>query len=194
MSTAISGNMNKALFIDRDGVINKEKDYVYRIEDFEFIEGAFGALKQAGDLGYKIIIITNQAGIARGLFTEEDFHKITQWMYREFEKQGVQITDVFYDPYHPVYGKGKYKKDSVNRKPNPGMILEAVKKYRIDVKQSALAGDKMSDIEAGKRAGVGRLFLVRTGYPVNLHAVPEGCMVADSLLEVIHELKRGKNN
>jgi len=189
MSTAISGNMNKALFIDRDGVINKEKDYVYRIEDFEFIDGVFGALKQAGDLGYKIIIITNQAGIARGLFTEEDFHKITQWMCREFEKRGVQITDVFYDPYHPVYGKGKYKKDSMNRKPNPGMIMEAVKKYRIDVKRSALAGDKMSDIEAGKRAGIEKLFLVRTGYPVDKSVVPAGCLVVDTLKQVVEALK-----
>lgn len=181
--------MNKALFIDRDGVINKETDYVYRIEDFEFINGVFEALQQAGALGYKIIVITNQAGIARGIYTEEDFHKLTEWMCRKFEEKGVKITDVFYDPYHPVHGKGKYKKDSPGRKPNPGMILQAVEKNTIDVRDSVLAGDKLSDIEAGRRAGIEQLFLVRTGAPVDMASVPVGCRVVDTLKQVVEALK-----
>ena len=186
----ISGDMNKALFIDRDGVINKEKDYVNRKEDFVFIDGVFKSLKEFSALGYKLIVITNQAGIARGYYNEEDFHRITDWMNNEFRQRGVEITEVYYDPYHPVYGKGKYKRESSRRKPAPGMILDAVKDHHIDLQRSALVGDKLSDIEAGRRAGVGRLFLVRTGHPFDETEAPADCRVADNLEEVMAMLKK----
>ncbi|MCD6201309.1 MAG: HAD family hydrolase [Bacteroidales bacterium] len=180
--------MNKALFIDRDGVINREKGYVFRVEDFEFIDGVFEALKEAAGLGYKILVITNQAGIARGYYSEMDFHKITKWMLDEFRKKGVEITDVYYDPYHPEYGKGKYRKESLRRKPAPGMILDAVRDHHINLQRSVLVGDKLSDIEAGRRAGVGRLFLVRTGHPFYEDEVPEGVEIVDNMNGVVKML------
>lgn len=189
MNSIISGNMNKALFVDRDGVINKEKDYVYRVGDFEFIDGVIEALKKAAVLGYQIIVISNQAGIARGYYSEEDFHRITDWMRGEFRKKGVEITDVYYDPTHPEYGIGKYRRVSARRKPAPGMILDAVRDHRIDLQQSALVGDKLTDIEAGRRAGVGRLFLVRTGHPFRDEEVPAGVEIVEDLEEVAEKLE-----
>ena len=181
--------MNKALFIDRDGVINREKDYVHKIEDFEFIDGVFDALKEFISKGFLIIVITNQAGIARGLYSEKDFEDLTLWMNEEFDKKGVKITDVFFDPTHPVHGKGVYKRESEYRKPNPGMILHAVEKYTIDLKKSVLVGDKLSDAEAGRRAGIGSLFLVRTGHTVKEDDVSDDCTMVNDLsdiLKIIH--------
>ncbi|MDD1504957.1 HAD family hydrolase [Lysinibacillus sp. CNPSo 3705] len=146
--------MKKALFLDRDGVINIEKNYVYRIEDFEFVNGIFEFVKSFQDKGYLIIIITNQAGIGRGYYTEEDFHILNNWMINQFLKNEIVITEVFYCPFHPTHGIGKYLRDSVDRKPNPGMILKAKEKYDINLMESILIGDKVTDILAGEVAGV----------------------------------------
>lgn len=153
--------MMNALFLDRDGVINIEKNYVYKIEEFEFVDGIFETLKIFSSKGYLLIIITNQAGIGRGYYNEEDFNILNNWMLNEFHKNGVNVSKVYYSPYHPEYGIGKYKKNSLCRKPNPGMILAAQKEFNIDLKNSILVGDKESDIETGIRAGVGKLILVR---------------------------------
>lgn len=139
--------MNKALLLDRDGTINIDHGYVYQPGQFEFIDGIFDACLAAQQNGYKIIVVTNQSGIARGYYTEIDFKKITQYMCHEFEKHGVHIDDVFYCPFldanHP------------DRKPNPGLILKAQKKYNLDLSASILIGDSERDIEAANRAGVG---------------------------------------
>jgi D-glycero-D-manno-heptose 1,7-bisphosphate phosphatase len=180
--------MSKALFIDRDGVINREKDYVHKIENFEFVDGIFEALREFISKGFLIIVITNQAGIARGLYSEKDFEELTEWMIKQFESEGVKITDVFFDPTHPEYGKGSYKKESYYRKPNPGMILQAAEKYKTDLEKSILVGDKPSDAEAGKRAGVGSLFLVRTGHQFMEKDVPPDCVVVDELKDVLKNL------
>jgi D-glycero-D-manno-heptose 1,7-bisphosphate phosphatase len=152
--------MRKALFLDRDGVVNVEKNYVCRIEDFEFMDGIFELAGTAQDAGYLLIVITNQAGIARGYYTEEDYHKLTRWMIDEFARRRIRIAQVYYCPFHPEAGLGRYKADSWDRKPNPGMLLRAKKEFDLDLKKSILVGDKMSDIEAGRRAGVGRLILL----------------------------------
>lgn len=145
----------KALFLDRDGVINHDNGYTYRIEDFVFIDGIFDLCRAAIKAGYIIIVVTNQAGIGRGYYSEEDFWKLTKWMCERFEQEGVPITEVFYCPYHPEYGIGEYKKDSFDRKPNPGMILKAAEKYNIDLGHSIMIGDKESDIQAASKAGIG---------------------------------------
>lgn len=152
--------MIKALFLDRDGVINVDKNYVHKIEDFEFIEGIFEVVKYFQDRGYLIIIITNQAGIGRGYYSENDFKKLTAWMIKQFEQNNIKIDKVYYDPYHPIHGKGRYKKDSYNRKPNPGMIIEAKNKFNLSLEQSILVGDKITDVEAGINAGINDLFLI----------------------------------
>lgn len=143
-----------ALFLDRDGVINVDHGYVYRSEDFEFIDGIFDLCQSAQSLGYTLIVITNQAGIGRGYYTEDDFHRLTEWMCAEFEREGICISGVYFCPYHPDYGVGSYKIESECRKPNPGMLLQAAKEQKIDMEKSVLIGDKKSDIEAGMSAGV----------------------------------------
>lgn len=146
--------MNKALFLDRDGVINEEKNYVCKIEDFVFTDGIFDVLRYFQEQGYMLIIITNQAGIGRGYYTEDDFHTLNDLMLKSFTEQGVYITKVYYCPYHSEYGIEEYKQDSFFRKPNPGMILQAQKEFNIDLSQSVLVGDKESDIKAGVNAGI----------------------------------------
>lgn len=159
---------NKAIFLDRDGVINIEKNYLYRIEDFEFINGAFETLKYFQDQGYMLIVITNQAGIGRGYYALNDFWLLNNWMLRQFATRGIHIAKTYYSPYHPQYGIGKYKKDSFCRKPSPGMILQAQKDFNIDLSKSILIGDKESDIEAGLSAGVKYNILVQSGHKMNV--------------------------
>jgi len=152
--------MKKALFLDRDGVINVEKKYVYKIEDFEFMDGIFQLIRTSQEKNFLPIVITNQAGIARGYYTEEDFEALTRWMIEEFRKQGVFIAKVYFCPFHPKAGIGGYRMDSPDRKPRPGMLFRARDEFDLDLANSILIGDKQSDIEAGRNAGVGQLMLL----------------------------------
>lgn len=141
--------MNKALFIDRDGVINVDKVHVYKAEDFEFTDGIFGLCRKYQDSGYLILVITNQAGIAKGLYLEKDFLDLTDWMTERFREQGIVISKVYYCPHHPdITGPCEC------RKPNPGMILQAIREFSLDIKQCILIGDHQTDLEAGRRAGI----------------------------------------
>ena len=151
--------MNKALFLDRDGVVNVDNHYVGRIDDFEFIDGVFDTLRQAQAQGYVLIVVTNQAGIARGFYTEDDFSRLTEWMVAEFSKEKIAIKQVYYCPFHVDGVVAEFTGESDMRKPNPGMLLKAQREHHLDMSQSIMVGDKESDIEAGKRAGVG--FTVR---------------------------------
>lgn len=146
---------SKALFLDRDGIINKEIDYLYRIEDFIFIDGIFELCQYYQNNDYKIFVITNQAGISRGFYTEDDYKKLTNWMINEFSKKGITIMKVFHCPHHP-----EITGECSCRKPNPGMLKQAENEYNIDLSSSILIGDKISDIEAGKNAGVGLNILI----------------------------------
>jgi D-glycero-D-manno-heptose 1,7-bisphosphate phosphatase len=145
----------RALFLDRDGVINIDHGYVYQAENFEFINEIFLLCKKATEYNYLIIVVTNQAGIGRGYYTDKDFQDLTKWMKIKFQENNVAITDVYYCPYHPNHGIGPYKKDSFGRKPNPGMLLQAKSKYNIDLNRSIMIGDKDTDMLAAKSAGVG---------------------------------------
>lgn len=149
----------RALFLDRDGVINVDHGYVHRSEDFEFIEGIFDLCRYAHAQGWLLVVVTNQAGIARGMYTEETFHELTRWMLARFAAEGAPITAVYYCPTHPTAGEGDYRRESFRRKPNPGMLLEAAQDHGIDLASSVLVGDKGSDIEAGHSAGVGTCVL-----------------------------------
>jgi D-glycero-D-manno-heptose 1,7-bisphosphate phosphatase len=151
--------MSKALFLDRDGVVNKEKNYLYKIEDFEFIDGVFETCKYFQSKGYLIIIITNQAGIARGKYTKQDFEILTEWMMKEFQKENIIISQVYHCPHHP-----EYSGECECRKPNIGMLKEAQKEFNINMAQSILVGDKNSDIEAGINAGIKTNYLISTGH------------------------------
>lgn len=154
--------VNKAAFLDRDGVINRDKDkgYIFRRQDFEFLDGVFAACRRLNELGYKIIVVTNQSGIGRGFYTDEQFHTLNDWMLQRFIAEGAPLTAVYYCPYH-IDGKGEYRKDSPYRKPGPQMLLDAAADHGLDLPASFMAGDKLIDIQAGQAAGVGRCYFIR---------------------------------
>lgn len=145
----------KALFLDRDGVINIDYGYVHEIKKFEFIEGIFKLSQQAVLNGYLILVITNQAGIGRGFYTLKDFEDLSNWMCQKFVENGSLITKVYHSPFHPTCGVGVYKQDDETRKPRPGMIYLASDEFDLDLNSSILIGDKETDIQAGNSAGVG---------------------------------------
>lgn len=146
--------MNKAIFLDRDGTINIDKGYVHTIEDFEFIEGMPEFIKEHNDKGYKIIVITNQAGIARGYYTKEDVDKLHQYINEKLAQIGAHIDAFYICPHHP-----KFTGECNCRKPKTGMVEQAIKDFNIDVKQSILYGDKPWDIECGKRCGIKSFYI-----------------------------------
>ncbi|WP_373005298.1 D-glycero-beta-D-manno-heptose 1,7-bisphosphate 7-phosphatase [Sulfurimonas sp.] len=146
--------MNRALFLDRDGVINVEKDYLYKIEDFEFIDGIFELCRYYQKQGFIIVVVTNQSGIVRDYYTEEDFAILTSWMLEEFSSKDIDIKKVYYCPHHPdISGECRC------RKPNPGMLLQAAEELNIDLKNSIIIGDKERDVLAGINAGLTTTYL-----------------------------------
>ena len=151
----------KTIFLDRDGVINKEVNYLHNIDDFEFIDGVFEACRHFQKLGYEIIIITNQSGIARGYYTEYDYQLITKWMLDQFEERNVKILDVFHCPHGP-------DSSCDCRKPKPGMLLQAINQYGIDMKKSWMIGDKDVDIKAANAANIQNTIMVKSGHPIDL--------------------------
>jgi D-glycero-D-manno-heptose 1,7-bisphosphate phosphatase len=145
---------NKGLFLDRDGVINFDYGYVHKIKDFDFRPEIFEVCKTAMIFNYKIIVVTNQSGIGQKMFSIDDFKILNNHMLSIFMKNKIKITDVFYCPFHPTKGDGKYKKNSFYRKPNPGMILDASKKHLIDLDRSIMIGDKSIDYQAAKNSNI----------------------------------------
>jgi D-glycero-D-manno-heptose 1,7-bisphosphate phosphatase len=143
-----------ALFLDRDGVINHDDGYTHRWEQFVFVDGIFALARAAHARGYALVVVTNQAGIGRGLYTEADFHALTARMCARFAEEGAPIARVYFDPTHPEHGIGAYRCVSPMRKPAPGMLLAARDELGVSLSASVLVGDKPSDIEAGRRAGV----------------------------------------
>ena len=150
----------KTIFLDRDGVINKEINYLHKIVDFEFIDGVFEACQYLQSLEYKIIVITNQSGISRGLYTNNDYQIITKWMVSQFMKNNISILDTFHCPHLPDSGCNC-------RKPKPGMLLEAKKKYNINMLESWMIGDKETDITAAISSGINNTILVKSGHKIN---------------------------
>lgn len=180
----------KALFLDRDGVINVDKGYVFRVADFDFIDGVFEACAGAQALGYALVVISNQSGIAQGHYTEADYRRLSTWMTGRFAARGIDIAGVYHCPYHPEAALARYRRETDWRKPGPGMILQARDDLGLDLAASVLVGDKETDVEAGRRAGVGTNLLVRTGQPVDA-AASRAELVLDSLAEVVRWLAGG---
>ena len=166
------------IFLDRDGIINKEINYLHKIEDFEFIDGIFDACLHFQSLGYKIIIITNQSGISRGYYSEIDYQKVTQWMLGQFKNKNINILDIFHCPHGP---------DSTCncRKPKPGMLLKAKTKHNTDMEKSWMIGDKERDIIAANSAGIYNTILVRSG-----HRIDEPNSNAKIILDSIQQVKQ----
>ncbi len=155
--------MNKVVFLDRDGTINVEVDYLHKKEDFKFEENADKAIKIINDLGYKVIVVTNQSGIARGYYTENDLKTLHVYLDEELNKIGAKVDAYYYCPHHPNAKLDEYKIDCECRKPEIGMFMEAAKDFSIDFSKSIIVGDKISDLEAGVRLGM-KTVLVETGH------------------------------
>ena len=181
-----------AVFLDRDGVINREGGYVHDVDEFDFIAGVFDACRVMSRAGYRLIVITNQAGIARGDYTEDDFLQLTRWMLDTFRQQGIEIDGVYYCPHHPLHGVGDYHRDCDCRKPAPGMILRAAKEHSLDLRRSILVGDKVTDIEAGRAAGVGCCILVLTGHLLDAADVDRADNVFADLRDVTSAFSSNK--
>ena len=186
--------MKKAIFLDRDGTINVEKDYIYKNEDLVFEEGTIEALKTFKNLEYILIVVSNQSGIARGYFTEEDLNIFNNNMNEILKKNGVEITEFYCCPHHPD-GIGEYKKVCECRKPNNKMIEDAIKKYNIDRKKSYMVGDKISDIEAGFKSNL-KTVLVKTGYGLkDMEKIDKNeTLICENLKDFSEILKREKLN
>ena len=168
----------KTIFLDRDGVINKEVNYLYKIDDFEFTDGIFDACLHFLNLGFKIIIITNQSGISRGFYNESDYQKITQWMLAQFENKYINILDVFHCPHGP--------NSTCNcRKPMPGMFLNAKTKHNIDMKKSWMIGDKEVDVIAANASGINNTILIKSE-----HRIDESNSNASFFLDSIQQVKK----
>jgi D-glycero-D-manno-heptose 1,7-bisphosphate phosphatase len=177
-----------ALFLDRDGVINIDYGYVHNTENFEFIDGIFDLARIAVSYGLRLIVVTNQAGIGRGFYSEEQFNQLTSWMCQKFIEENAPLSHVYYCPFHPTNGVGRYLKDDYSRKPNPGMFFQAQRDFDIDLSNSVLIGDKVSDIEAGIAAGIGtNLLLAYNGL-----SLPQGLnhQKIDSLYDAINVVKK----
>ena len=172
----------KTIFLDRDGVINKDTNYLHKIKDFEFISGVFETCKFLQYLDFKIIIVTNQSGISRGYYTERDFQVLNNWMLGQFDAKGINILDVFHCPHLP-------DSNCECRKPKPGMLLAAKDKHDIDMQNSWLIGDKEDDIIAANNSDITNTILVKSGHKIN-----EINSNAKYILESINEAKQVINN
>lgn len=149
-----------ALFLDRDGVINEDHGYVHSKENFDFLSGIFELASAARANGYLCIVVTNQAGIGRGLYTTRQFKILSTWMCGEFEKKGAFIDAIYYSPFHPTEARGKYLLKEATRKPGAGMFLEAAEDLNIDLSESIMVGNKVSDVEASVKANVPSNYLL----------------------------------
>ena len=163
----------KTIFLDRDGVINKEKNYLYKIDEFEFLDGIFDSCKYFLKLGYKIIIITNQSGIARGFYTEKEYNILSRWMINQFLEKKIEILDIFHCPHDQ-------NAECSCRKPKPGMFLSAQKKHNINLSASWMIGDKEIDITSANAAGINQTILLRSG-----HKIDETCSKASFIENTI---------
>lgn len=186
--------LRPAAFIDRDGVINEERNYVHRVDDFVFLPGVIEGLRRFQSMGYVLVVVTNQAGIARGLYSEADFDRLNDYMLLELRTLGIKISGVYHCPHHP---HGSVKELAVNcecRKPRPGMLLAAARDLGLSLERSVLVGDKHSDIEAGQSAGVPINILVESGHVLDVKARIAAAVVCQNLAAAANwvEMRYGK--
>lgn len=160
--------MDKVIFLDRDGTINEEVNYLHKPEDLQILPGVPEAIKLLRDGGFKILVVTNQAGVARGYYSCRDVEALHEYLNQQLKKSGAWIDRFYYCPHHPVHGIGEYKRACHCRKPETGMFEQAGQEYDVDKEHSYMIGDKLLDVEAGNRYGVHGI-LVGTGYGRQIH-------------------------
>ena len=158
-----------AVFVDRDGTINEERGHVHRVADFRLLPGAVDGLRRLRDAGFALVVVTNQAGIARGLYDEAAYATLTAHLRALLARDGVELDGVYHCPHHPTHGRGALRVACGCRKPAPGMLLRAAAELGLDLARSAIVGDSLGDLEAGRAAGVGRRVLVASGHPGDAH-------------------------
>ena len=191
MGCGMSGR--PAAFLDRDGVLNEDRGYVHRWEDFAFLPGVIDALRRLQQKGYLLVVITNQSAVARGLCAETDVLALHERMRAFLHGQGIELAGIYYCPHHPPGSVARYTRACACRKPEPGMILRAAREHGIDLSRSLLVGDKLSDLEAGRAAGIPSLYLVvLPGQEKDLTAFP-GAEQVSSLEEVVERLSKPQN-
>lgn len=171
--------MRKAIFLDRDGVINKDYGYVGRISDFEFLPRTIDALAKLKAQGWLLVLVTNQSGIARGMYTEQDFHELTTYMQNMLRAHHAEFDRVYFCPHHPNASIGVYRQDCSCRKPKPGMLLQAAEELQIELESSWMVGDHASDLKAAAAAGVGHLVLVGEHIATEFPKCPQAASFTD---------------
>jgi D-glycero-D-manno-heptose 1,7-bisphosphate phosphatase len=154
--------MRPAAFLDRDGVVNLDRGYVFRAGDFEFVPGTLDAARALKELGFALVVITNQSGIARGYYGLEQFNELTGWMRQQFAESGAPLDGVYYCPHHPTEGMPPYRQACRCRKPEPGLLFDAARDLDLDLGRSVLFGDKVSDLQAALAAGIPHRILLGT--------------------------------
>ncbi|KAB8312907.1 D-glycero-beta-D-manno-heptose 1,7-bisphosphate 7-phosphatase [Erwinia endophytica] len=180
-----------AIFLDRDGTVNVDHGYVHEIDHFQFIDGVIDALRELKKMGYALVMVTNQSGIARGIFTEDTFMQLTEWMDWSLADRDIDLDGIYFCPHHPDAVVAEYRQQCDCRKPQPGMLLAAQKELNIDMAASYIVGDKIDDLQAGEAAGVGTKVLVRTGKPVTAESEKTADWVIDSLADLPARIKQG---
>jgi D-glycero-D-manno-heptose 1,7-bisphosphate phosphatase len=154
--------LRRAAFLDRDGVVNIDRGYVYRAADFEFVPHVLEAARQLREAGYALVVVTNQSGIGRGLYSTADYEALTAWMRQQFNEAGAPLAGVYHCPHHPTEAQGVFRVDCACRKPSPGLLLDAARELGLDLARSVLFGDRATDLEAAETAGVPMRVLLGT--------------------------------
>lgn len=186
----MTSRKTKAAFIDRDGVINEERSYVYRPIDFVLLPGVVEGLSLLRELGYALIVVSNQSGVARGFYTESDIELLHNYMRKELSTAGAPIDGIYYCPHHPSGSVATLAINCDCRKPSPGMIFRAAIEFDIDLRSSVMIGDRITDVQAGHNAGVSLNIIVESGHPVATDCFFEADFVASDLWAAARWLAR----
>jgi D-glycero-D-manno-heptose 1,7-bisphosphate phosphatase len=182
----------RAAFLDRDGVVNREVGYLHRWEDFEFLPGALDAMRRLHQAGYALVIVTNQSGIARGYYTPADYEALTARLREAMAGNGSPAAGIYHCPHHPEGTVAGFSFECDCRKPLPGMLLQAAKDLDLSLPASIMVGDKLADAQAGRAAGVGQVFLVRSGHALETGAEAQADSVHDDLAACVGALLAGR--
>ncbi|UVK76678.1 MAG: D-glycero-beta-D-manno-heptose-1,7-bisphosphate 7-phosphatase [Sodalis sp. Fle] len=183
-----------AIFLDRDGTINVEKGYVHEISDFYFIDGVIEAMRELKKMGFILVVVTNQSGLARGLFSEEQFSHLMEWMDWSLSDRGIDLDGIYFCPHHKQAVVTALRQECDCRKPKPSMLLDAQRHLHIDMASSYMMGDKVDDMLAGQAAGVGIRVLVRSGKAITKEASDAADWVIDSLVDLPIAIKKWHQN
>jgi D-glycero-D-manno-heptose 1,7-bisphosphate phosphatase len=175
--------MRGAVFLDRDGVVNVDDGYVHRAEDFRFVPGSAQAMQQLQAAGWPLVVVTNQSGIARGMYSTHDYERFTARLHAELEAFGVRLDAVLHCPHLPDAPLAQYRLACDCRKPGPGMLLRAASELSLDLSRSVIVGDRLSDVQAGRAAGLGHCVLVRSGHAVDADEARHADAVYDDLAD-----------